>query len=222
LSLRWTGVPMQRSRTLSVLPLWVVAAVGGAIVLGTFLFLNARLNTLSRPAFRQIAAVPAALRSESAPSGSTAVASTRLATPLAAYVTGNALEVRDETLRSVIVLPADALFVTATAQIEPRNGELIGRIAQALAAQPGQVVVSGHTDNVPVSSLQFPSSWHLTRERANAVAAALVQRGLRSERVRAEGLADAEPRVPNATPADQARNRRIEIVLQLPRPDAPQ
>src|SRR5262249_1477587 len=65
LSLRWAGVPMQRSRTLSVLPLWVVIALGGAIVLGTFLFLNARLNSLSRPVFNQIAAVPAALRAES-------------------------------------------------------------------------------------------------------------------------------------------------------------
>ena len=82
--------------------------------------------------------------------------------------------------------------------------------------------MSGHTDNVPVSSLQFPSSWHLTRERANAVAAVLAQRGVRSDRVRAEGLADAEPRGSNATPAERARNRRIEIVLQLPRPDAPQ
>jgi type VI secretion system protein ImpK len=82
------------------------------------------------------------------------------------------------------------------------------------------VIVSGHTDNAPVSSLQFPSSWHLTRERALNVAATLAQRGLRSERVRAEGLADAEPRMPNTSPAERARNRRIEIVLQLPRPDA--
>jgi len=84
------------------------------------------------------------------------------------------------------------------------------------------VVVSGHTDNVPVSSLQFPSSWHLTRERASKVASALTQRGLRPERVRSEGLADAEPQAPNTTPAERARNRRVEILLQLPRPDAPQ
>jgi type VI secretion system protein ImpK len=222
LSLRWTGVPMQKSRTLSVLPLWVVVAVGGAIVLGTFLFLNARLNALSRPAFRQIAAVPAALRVDATPSGAPATATARLATPLAGDIGRSTIEVRDEPLRSVVVLPADAFFVSGTAQLEPRLVEVLGRIAQAIAAQPGQVVVSGHTDNVPVSSLQFPSSWHLSRERANAVATALQQRGLRPERVRAEGLADAEPRSPNTTPADRARNRRVEIVLQLPRPDAPQ
>jgi type VI secretion system protein ImpK len=222
LSLRWTGVSMERSRTLSVLPIWVVVAVGGAIVLGTFLFLNARLNTLSRPAFRQIAAVPTGLRADAAaPAGATA-ATARLATPLAADVARNMIEVRDEALRSIVVLPADALFVAGTAQVEPRYAETLARVTQALAAQPGQVVVSGHSDNVAVSSLQFPSSWHLTRERAQAVATALVQRGTRNERVRAEGLADAEPRVPNTTPAERARNRRVEIVLQLPRPDAAQ
>jgi type VI secretion system protein ImpK len=224
LSLRWTGVPLQRSRTLSVLPLWVVVAVGGAIVLGTFLFLNARLNSLSRPAFRQIAAVPAALRAEAVTLAGAATAPTnaRLATPLAGDVARNAIEVRDEPLRSIVVIPADTLFVSGTAQIEARNAELLGRIAQVLVAHPGQVVVSGHADNQPISSLQFPSSWHLTRARALAVAAALVERGVGNERVRAEGLADAEPRAPNGSAAEKARNRRVEILLQLPRPDAPQ
>jgi type VI secretion system protein ImpK len=223
LSLRWTGVPMQRSRTLTVLPVWVVVAVGAVVVLGTFLFLNARLNSDSRPAFQQIAAVPAALRAEAGtPSGATAPATARLGTPLAADAAGKAIEVRDEALRSIVILPADTLFEPGTAQIDPRNADLLGRIAQALAPQPGQVVVGGYADNVPVSSLQFPSSWHLTRARASAVAAALVQRGVRNERVRAEGLADAEPRGPNTTPEERARNRRVEITLQLPRPDAPQ
>ncbi len=228
LSLRWTGVPLQSSRTLAVFPVWAVAAAGAVIVIATLLFLNAQLNSLARPAFRQIAAVPSALRDDEtvaagagkgAPASAPVVA--RLATPLAASATTSALEVRDEPLRSVVVLPADALFVPGTAQFEPKANEWLGAIAQVLGTQPGQIVVGGHADNVPVNSLQFPSSWHLTRARASAVAAALVKAGVRADRVRAEGLADAEPRTPNATPADRARNRRIEIVLQLPRPDAP-
>lgn len=224
LSLRWTGVSLQRSRALSVLPVWAVVAVGAVIVLGAYLFLNARLNTLSRPAFRQIAAVPATLRVEPGARGSAPAdkANTRLVTPLAGDVANKSIEVRDDPLRSVVVLPADALFVAGTAQLDPRTTDLLRRIAQALAAQPGQVVVSGHNDNTAVSSLQFPSSWHLTRERASVVAAALAQRGVRNERIRAEGLADAEPRAPNTTAAERARNRRVEIVLQLPRPDATQ
>ena len=76
-----------------------------------------------------------------------------------------------------------------------------------------------NTDDQPVVSPQFPSSWHLTRERALAVQAALVQYGMRAGRSRAEGRADAEPLAPNADEAQRARNRRIEIELRLLRPD---
>ena len=72
---------------------------------------------------------------------------------------------------------------------------------------------------MPVSSLQFPSNWHLSRERAQAVRSALIQQGVRAERLRAEGRADAEPLVPNDSAAARSRNRRIEIELRLPRPD---
>lgn len=222
LSLRWTGVALQQHRALAVVPVWAVVVAGAVIVLAAMLLFNAQLNSLARPAFRQIAAVPAALRGPAAaparPEATATVA--RLATPLAADIATKSIEVRDEALRSVVVVPADALFVKGTAQLDSAQASLLGRVAQALNALPGQVVVSGHADNVPVSSLQFPSSWHLTRARASAVAAALAQAGVRPERVRAEGLADAEPRVSNDNDADRARNRRVEIVLQLPRPEA--
>src|SRR5262249_45586211 len=141
LSLRWTGVPLQASRTLRVLPIWVVVLLGAAIVLGAYLYLNARLNNLARPAFGQVAAAPTALRAADANGESAPVAATaRLATPLAADVARNAVEVRDEALRSVVVLAADSLFTPGTAQVDARNDELLGRLAQTLAAQPGQVI----------------------------------------------------------------------------------
>ena len=130
-----------------------------------------------------------------------------------------ALQVRDEALRSVVTLPADALFVPGSARIEARQQELLARVAQALKTTPGQVAVIGHTDNAPVSSPQFPSQWHLSHERARAVMAALVQGGIGAERLRAEGRADAEPVAANDSPAARARNRRVEVELRLPRPN---
>jgi type VI secretion system protein ImpK len=60
----------------------------------------------------------------------------------------------------------------------------------------------------------------LSRARAQAVLDGLVRYGLPAARARAEGRADVEPRSRGTTAADQARNRRIEIELQLVRPDA--
>lgn len=214
LSPRWQGVPA-RQRQVAVLPLWVIVVGAGAVLLALWLVLNARLEAASQPVFRQIHAVPAALsvaRTEAA-------GKPRLAPLLKQDVARGALQVVDEPMRSVLRIPADALFVPGSAQLAPAQGVLLQRIAAVLAAVPGQVAVIGHTDDQPVASPQFPSSWHLTRERAQAVQAALVRHGVRPERLRAEGRADAEPLAPHADASQRARNRRIEIELRLPRPD---
>lgn len=216
LSLRWQGVATHGARDVSAMPLWVLLAIGAVIVLGVLLVLNSRLEKMSQPLFTQIHAAPLALRGERS---ATAAAGPRLAPLLQPDIASGAIQVQDEALRSLITLPADRLFIPGSAQVDPRQLDLFGRIAKALKDLPGQVAVIGHTDNTPVGSLQFPSNWHLSRERAQAVQAALVHQGARPERLRAEGRADAEPLVPNYSSAERARNRRMDIELRLPRPD---
>lgn len=228
LSPHWHGVTARTDGRLSVLPLWAVFAVGAVLVLAGWLLANARLEAMAQPLFRQIHEYSAALRPDRPPAGAaaTAVAAARpaakprLAPLLAADAAGGRLQVRDEALRSVVTLPADSLFEPGSARLQATQTDLLARVAQALKGQPGVVVAVGHTDNAPVASLQFPSNWHLSRERAQAVVAQLTQQGLAAERSRAEGRADAEPRGPNDTEAGRALNRRIEIELLLPRPDA--
>jgi len=175
---------------------------------------GARLDELARPLFRQIVALPAALR----PERSEAAARPRLAPLLRAEQAQGALQVRDEALRSVITVAADTLFVPGSARVDSRQSELLDRLAQALKGTPGQIAVIGHTDDAPVSSPQFPSQWHLSNARARAVVAVLTQDGIAADRLRAEGRADAEPLLPNDSDAARARNRRIEIELRVLRP----
>jgi type VI secretion system protein ImpK len=82
---------------------------------------------------------------------------------------------------------------------------------------PGQVKVTGHTDDQPIRSVRFPSNWHLSKERALSVMRILTEKGTLQSRLSAEGRADAEPIALNDTPADRARNRRVEITLSVPR-----
>lgn len=215
LSLRWQGVAASTQRALSVLPLWVVFAVGAALLLGGWLWANARLDAASRPVFRQVHGIVAALRIDR----SAQTTRPRLAMPLQADIAAGVVAVRDEPQRSVATLPADALFVAGSARVEPVAVDRIRHVARALAALPGQVVVVGHSDAQPLRSLQFPSNWHLTRARAQAVAEVLARSGVSVERLRAEGRADAEPVAPDDTEAGRARNRRIEVELLLTRPD---
>ncbi len=209
------GVATQRHRDVAVLPLWVLAALTAGLLLGMFLVVIGRLDKLAQPVFRQLHALPMALRVEPAE----AATKPRLAPLLQVDVGRGAIQVRDEALRSIVTLPSDALFVPGSAQLEPQQLELLGHVAQALKGTSGQIAVIGHTDNAAVSSLQFPSTWHLSHERARAVMAVLAQQGTPAQRLRAEGRGDIEPLGPNGSAAERARNRRIEIELRLARPD---
>jgi type VI secretion system protein ImpK len=213
LSLHWRGLATRGHRDLATLPLWAAVALGGALLLALWLALNARLDARTRPVFARIAAMPAALQ------GTATLAATR--PRLASVLPPDAqIEVRDDMQRSLITLPADSLFVADSARLDGHADALMARVAQALRsalAQGGEVAVIGHGDDAAPASLQFPTGWHLTRARAQAVADALVAR--RVAPVRAEGRAEFEPRAANTTAAGRAQNRRIEIELRLRRPE---
>lgn len=213
LSPRWRGLATRGHRDLALLPLWALAAFCGALLLAMWLVLNARLDARARPVFARLAAMPTALQSAR-------VAATTRPRLAAALPADAQIEVRDDAQRSLITLPADSLFVADSARLEPRAVALLARVAQALRGpieQGGEVAVIGHGDDAPPASLQFPTGWHLTRARAQAVADALVAQ--RVVPARAEGRAEFEPRAANTTPAGRAQNRRVEIELRLRRPE---
>ena len=79
--------------------------------------------------------------------------------------------------------------------------------------EPGNVQVLGHTDNQPIRSLKYPSNFHLSLARAQAVLAVIKQKVKDAARLSADGRADSEPIASNATPEGREQNRRIEVVL---------
>ena len=89
---------------------------------------------------------------------------------------------------------------------------VLDKVGRSLASIPGSVLISGHTDSVPIRSARFPSNWHLSRDRADAVLAYLSRTVPRS-RMQAEGRAETEPIASNETPQGRADNRRVEINL---------
>ena len=212
---RWVGQTQQRAPTLSVVPVWMALVVGAAVATTAVLYLSTRLARQSDAVMQQLHAVRSALRTERQPPAT----KPRLAPLLQARVNAGEMAVRDDAQSSVVTLPADELFLSGSAQIQAAAQARLADVARALATLSGRVEVHGHSDDRAVESLRFPSNWHLTRERAQAVAKALARAGLDVARLRAEGRADVEPLAPNTSDPARARNRRIEIQLLLPRPD---
>jgi type VI secretion system protein ImpK len=112
------------------------------------------------------------------------------------------------------VIRSDHLFASGNARIEPALEPIVLRIAEALDRVPGAILVTGHTDDVPIRTARFPSNWELSTQRAASVAGLMARKLSKPERLRAEGLADSEPLAPNDSALNRARNRRVVIILR--------
>jgi type VI secretion system protein ImpK len=127
---------------------------------------------------------------------------------------GADVEVSDVPGGAMIVLKSDRVFASGSVRPDPSVIAVIQRVATALSAMPGAIIVSGHTDDQPIRTARFPSNWELSTERARSVLALMAPQVADPARLRAEGLADSEPLVPNDTVANRAKNRRVAILLR--------
>ena len=213
LSPNWHGVAGVAQRRLGWLPLWVIGAVTAVVLLGVYVGFDWSLGRASDKLAAEIAglrvAAPVAPRAAPAP---------RLATFLPDEIRRGLVKVDDHLDRSVVTILGDGLFKPGEATVSANDQWLLNRIADALRSVPGQVDVIGHSDNVPIRTLRFPSNWELSRARAESVAR-LLAAGVGPGRIRADGRGDGEPVAANDTPQGRARNRRVEITLHVPAGD---
>ncbi len=209
----WQTTAVRARPLRETVPLWAVAAITALLLALVYMFASFALNRHSDPTFAAILALKAGAAPQPAPAAPAAPAPARLAHFLADEIQAGRVAVRDLPDRSVVTARGDGLFEPASATLSPAFTELLERIGQAVARVDGSVLVRGHTDNRPIRSARFPSNWHLSQARADAVAAALApQLGARAQ-VKTEGSADSEPLMSNDTPDGRAQNRRVEIIV---------
>ena len=119
----------------------------------------------------------------------------------------------------VLTLPDTVLFRSGESALRPEARPFIEAIGEVLIELDRHVRVEGHTDNVPISTAQFPSNWELSATRAVTVVRTLSEQyGLQSDHLTAVGHADSRSLTDNLTPENRAKNRRVEIVVLEPRP----
>ena len=210
LARHWAAQPLPERKALSWLPLALTALVSVLVLAAAYTLFSTTLATRSDPVYGQIQSLRLAppVATVAQPS-----AQPRLAVFLEPDIRAGLVAVRDEVDRSVVTVRGDGLFAPASATLVPERESLMRRIGEAMARVGGTVLVTGFTDTTPIRTLRFPSNWHLSESRAQAVRDMLVAAGVPRDRVRAEGRADAEPVAPNDTPANRALNRRVEITL---------
>ncbi|RJX27859.1 MAG: chemotaxis protein MotB [Dethiobacter sp.] len=123
---------------------------------------------------------------------------------------------RDE--RGIVLEIPDVLFFDPKkAELKPEAQEILGYVADLLSSLDKQVIVEGHTDNVPINTYLFPSNWELSVARAVVVVRYLVEiKQLHPARFAAMGFGEFHPVATNLTSEGRARNRRVNIIISTP------
>ena len=127
------------------------------------------------------------------------------------------VEVTEDALSITVRMRGSNLFASGSASLNDKVRGSVLRVGRAVAEEPGAVLITGHTDNVPMTGggrLRFPSNWHLSKARAESVMAEFDPLFADKSRLKAEGKADIEPVASNDTPEGRAANRRIDIILR--------
>jgi chemotaxis protein MotB len=126
-------------------------------------------------------------------------------------------EVEQEGTKIIVRLTEKGAFPNGGANLNPDALPMIRALRDSINSNKGQVIVTGHTDNRnPPLGGAYPSNWDLSAARAAAVADSLTTlMNIPKERLSVEGMADTIPLNGNASAADRARNRRVEVVLDI-------
>jgi chemotaxis protein MotB len=120
--------------------------------------------------------------------------------------------VEREGSRVIIRIQEKGSFKSGSASLDPEFYEVMDKITSVLVDRSGQIVVSGHTDNIPISTGRFRSNWELSSARAVTVLHAMLRNpDIDQSRVVVKGHADTKPMVENDTPENRAQNRRVEL-----------
>ncbi len=123
----------------------------------------------------------------------------------------------------LITIRDNVLFASGSATVDPRYLNVAGEVSRLLEMDPPRnVIISGHTDNVPISTAEFGSNWELSVMRAvNFMKILMENKNLDPKWFSAKGFGEYKPTATNDTSEGRAKNRRVEVLV-LPRVAAPE
>ncbi|QMV42310.1 flagellar motor protein MotB [Cohnella cholangitidis] len=135
------------------------------------------------------------------------------------YIDKNGLSSQLETQLNqsqlLITIRDNALFPSGSASIKTDSQKLASAIGQMLQQYPDyEILVTGHTDNQPINTSEFPSNWELSSKRAiNFMKILLENTAFDPSRFSAIGYGEFRPLESNASDAGRAKNRRVEVSI---------
>lgn len=142
--------------------------------------------------------------------------------------TGADLRFESNKVVQILSVPAEALFAPNSAEFSEQGMRILKTTLPVVAAVPHPVLVAGHTSTirdelgdaytVEDENRDPDLSWQLSLSRALAVYRFYLENKVNPDKLRLEAFGRFRPRYPETTPADRAKNRRVDLVLDLKNP----
>ena len=107
-------------------------------------------------------------------------------------------------------------FAPGSAELNSQSYKILGMVSKIIKEKFSihYIQVEGHTDSDKLTNSKYPSNWELSSARASSVIRYMIaNQNFNPKIFIATGLADTVPLVPNTTPKNKSKNRRVEIVI---------
>lgn len=108
---------------------------------------------------------------------------------------------------------SELLFLSGEAELSKKAIPVLERVVAVIKNLPNPVNVEGHTDNLPIDTVKFPSNWSLSSARAASVVQEFIRGGIDPVRLSAVGYGEFHPLADNKDEAGRFKNRRVSVVF---------
>ncbi len=129
------------------------------------------------------------------------------------YIENNLIEVKKNDFWIELEMNSELLFLSGEAELSKKATPVLKKVAEVIRIIPNVVNVEGHTDNIPIDTVEFPSNWDLSSARATSVVRALQSDKISPQRLSAIGYGEFHPIADNNTVEGRFKNRRVVLVL---------
>ena len=228
MSHKWMPVILYGNRRQALVPLWILSGVAAAMVIALFVSLASSLTKEAQSTQNAIIRLhnpPTSFKiqrvslTKDAPVVIYQAPKTgqleRIANLLRPQIASGAATLQDQGDFIIIRLGSVLEFKPGLAELQNPEDTLIQRIANSLDLEPGDVVVEGHSDNIPPSGAgRYKTNEALSKARAATVRDVLRSHMLDPTRISAIGVGSTKPLDNTNTSSARAKNRRVDILLR--------
>ncbi len=129
------------------------------------------------------------------------------------FIDDNLISVKRNDYWITIEMNSELLFLSGEAILSKKAQPALKKITEVINPLPNVINVEGHTDNLPIGTVQFPSNWELSSARATSVVQEFIKEGINPTRLSAIGYGEFHPIDDNKTEEGRFKNRRVILVL---------